>query len=89
MCARIYIRQSLISEKKRSGTVVRLGKDGDTQVRTERIVKPVRKLEHEAESSIEKKISNCIALYKRLRKETKIQQWEIQSAITNDRSNPG
>lgn len=64
MCARIYIRQSLISEKKRSGTVVRLGKDGDTQVRTERIVRPVRKLEHEAESSIEKKYQTVLRYIK-------------------------
>lgn len=54
-----------------------------------KIVRPARKLEHEAESSMKKEVSNCVALYKRVRKETKIQQWKIQSAITNDRSNPG
>lgn len=50
--------------KKRSGTVVRLGKDGDTQVRTKRIVRPVRKLEHEAESSIEKKYQTVLRYIK-------------------------
>lgn len=57
MCAQIYIDQNLISEKKRSGTVVRLGKGGDTQIRAKKriIVRSARKLEHEAESSMKKK----------------------------------